>query len=132
VPRSRKGDDDEKDDVKLEAESELDAEEADELSAVPAEDQADDDDAEELDVPATAAGKASAARLLDLLVEKKALALHAKKPGTELIEAVGRVLESPLPIKARANKLSDAIVDSEDVDELFLDDETLIELLKRW
>jgi len=93
----------------------------------------DDDDDDELDeVPVTAAGKASALRLLELLVEKKGLALHAKKPGKELIESVARVLESPLPIKVRAGKLSNAIVDSEDVDDLFVDDEILIEILKRW
>ena len=97
----------------------------------PADDAEDDDD--ELDeVPVTAAGKASALRLLELLVEKKGLALHDKEPGRELIESVARVLESPLPIKVRAGKLSNAIVDSEDVDDLFVDDEILIEILKRW
>lgn len=92
----------------------------------------DEDDEEAEEVPASAAGRASAARLLEFLVEKKALALHAKKPGTELVEKVARVLESPSPVKARATRLSDAIVDSDDVDELFVDDESLIELLKRW
>lgn len=92
----------------------------------------DDDDIELEEIPATAAGKASAARLIDLLVEKKALALHAKKPGAALIEATARVLESPLPMKVKAGRLSDAIVDSDDVDELFIDDETMTELLKRW
>ena len=38
----------------------------------------------------------------------------------------------PGPVAQRASKLSIAIVDSEDVDELFIDDETLAELLKRW
>jgi hypothetical protein len=94
------------------------------------EDDEDGDDAE--DVPATAAGKASAVRLLDLMVEKKALALHAPKPGKDLIEAVAKAIEWPGPVAQRANKLSNAIVDSEDVDELFIDDETLGELLKRW
>ncbi len=102
----------------------------DDVDAIAAED--DDDDVELDDVPATAAGKASAARLIDLLVEKKALALHAKKPGPALIEAAARVLDSPLPAKMKAAKLSDAIVDSDDVDEFFIDDETMIELLKRW
>ena len=93
-----------------------------------------DDEAEEVaeEVPATAAGKASAVRLIELMVEKKALALHVGKPGKELIEGVARALEWPGPIAQRANKLSDAIVDSEDVDELFIDDDTLVELLKRW
>lgn len=91
-----------------------------------------DDDGEAEDVPATAAGKASAVRLLDLMVEKKALALHVAKPGKALIEAVARAIEWPGPVAARAQRLSDAIVDSEDVDELFVDDETMIELLKRW
>jgi hypothetical protein len=92
----------------------------------------DDEDGEAEDVPATAQGKASAQRLLDLMVEKKALALHAAKPGKELIENVARAIEWPGPIAQRASKLSNAIVDSEDVDELFVDDETLMELLKRW
>ena len=92
----------------------------------------DDEEGEGEDVPATAAGRASAQRLLDLMVEKKALALHADKPGKELIEAVARAIEWPGPIAQRANKLSNAIVDSDDVDELFVDDDTLIELLKRW
>ncbi len=92
----------------------------------------DDDDAEGEEVPATAAGKASALRLLELMVEKKALALHAAKPGKDLIEAVARAIEWPGPVAQRANKLSNAIVDSEDVDELFIDDDTLGELLKRW
>jgi hypothetical protein len=94
-----------------------------------------DEDKEEIDLDnarASAAGKASAARLLHLLVENKALALHVKKPGAKLIERVARILESPLPPKARATKLSDVIVDSEDVDDFFLDDDTLVELLKRW
>lgn len=94
------------------------------------EDEDADDEAEE--VPATAAGKASALRLIELMVEKKALALHAAKPGKDLIEAVAKAIEWPGPIGQRANKLSNAIVDSEDVDELFIDDETLGELLKRW
>lgn len=94
-------------------------------------DEDDDDDALE-DVPATAEGKASALRLIDLLVEKKALALHVEKPSTALIEAVARALEWPGPVNRRANKLSDAIVDSDDVDELFVDDDTLGEILKRW
>jgi hypothetical protein len=92
----------------------------------------DEDEGEGEDVPATAAGKASAQRLVDLMVEKKALALHAAKPGKDLIEAVARAIEWPGPIAQRASKLSNAIVDSEDVDELFIDDETLAELLKRW
>jgi hypothetical protein len=91
-----------------------------------------DEEGEAEDVPATAAGKASAQRLLDLMVEKKALALHATKPGKDLIEAVARAIEWPGPVAQRASKLSNAIVDSDDVDELFVDDETLMELLKRW
>ncbi|AKF11565.1 hypothetical protein [Sandaracinus amylolyticus] len=128
MPRSRKGDDE------LENET-LEAGEGDDV-AEPAVDVAADEDEEgeeaEEGVPASAAGRASAARLLELLVEKKALALLAKKPGNELIEKVARVLESPAAVKARASRLSDVIVDSDDVDELFIDDETLIELLKRW
>lgn len=95
-------------------------------------DEDDEDEGEAEDVPATAAGRASAQRLLDLMVEKKALALHAPKAGKDLIEAVARAIEWPGPIAQRANKLSNAIVDSDDVDELFVDDDTLIELLKRW
>ena len=114
---------DEKDD-KL-ADAELD--EDDDL------DEDDEEDEEEgEDVPATAGGKASAVRLLDLMLEKKALALHKGKPGADLIEAVARAIEWPGPVAQRANKLSNAIVDSEDVDELFIDDDTLAELLKRW
>lgn len=109
--------------------------EKDELDEGDAPDLADDDDDDDdlvEDVPATAEGKASAARLIDLLVEKKALALHVPKPSAALIESVARALEWPGPIGKRANKLSDAIVDSDDVDELFVDDETLGEILKRW
>ncbi|UJR84931.1 Hypothetical protein I5071_70100 [Sandaracinus amylolyticus] len=128
MPRSRKGDDE----VENEA---LEAGEGDELAEpaldAAAEEEEEGEEAEE-GVPASAAGRASAARLLELLVEKKALALLAKKPGNELIEKVARVLESPAAVKARASRLSDVIVDSDDVDELFIDDETLIELLKRW
>jgi hypothetical protein len=98
---------------------ELDAEEGD-----------DGDEIEE--IPATAAGRASAARFLELLLEKKVLLLHAKKPGNALIEQVGRLLESPAPLKSRAAKLSEVIVESDDVDDLFIDDETLAELVKRW
>lgn len=127
MPRSRKSDDE------LENE-ELDTGEGDEIAELEHDLAADDDDGEELDdaAPASAAGRASAARLLELLIEKKVLALHAKKPGKELVETVARVLESPAALKARATRLSDAIVESDDVDELFIDDETLIELLKRW
>ena len=95
------------------------------------EDEGDDDEVLE-EVAATAEGKASAARLLDLLVEKKGLALHAAKPSPKLIDAVARALEWPGPINKRASKLSDAIVDSDDVDELFVDDDTLEQILKRW
>lgn len=96
------------------------------------EDVDDDDDDELEEVPATAEGKASAARLLDLLLEKKALALHVAKPSAKLIEVVAQAIEWPGPVNKRASKLSDAIVDSDDVDELFVDDETLGEILKRW
>jgi hypothetical protein len=126
VPRSRKGDDEVVNEPLEAVEDEILAEPG--LDAAADEDE--DDDGEE--VPASAAGRASAVRLVELLVEKKALALHVKKPGKELIEKVGQVLESPANVKARASRLSDVIVDSEDVDELFIDDETLIELLKRW
>jgi hypothetical protein len=129
VPRTRKGDDElEKDDLVPAGAEDEDG--VDGVDLVAASDDEDDDELE--DIPASAAGRASAVRLLDFMVEKKALALHAKKPGTELVEKVGRILESPAPVKARASLLSEIIVDSEDVDELFVDDETLIELLKRW
>lgn len=112
----------EKDDLEKDADSELDEDEGlDE-----------DEEGEGEDVPATAVGRASAQRLIDLMIEKKALALHAGKPGKDLIEAVARAIEWPGPLAQRAGKLSNAIVDSEDVDELFIDDETLAELLKRW
>ncbi len=127
MPRTRKGDESVGEGLEPGAVGE---DEAENLDLVAAADDEDDDELE--DLPASAAGRASAARLLDLLVEKKALALHAKKPGTELLEKVGRLLESPAPVKARAARLSEEIVDSEDVDDLFIDDETLIELLKRW
>lgn len=91
-----------------------------------------EDDGDVIDVPASAAGKASAQRLLDLLAEKGALQLHAKKVGPKLIEAVAKILESPGPTASRATRLSDTIVDSDDVDELFVDDNTLVEILKRW
>ncbi len=95
-------------------------------------DDEDDEDGEIEEIAASAAGRASAARLIELLVEKKALALHSKKPGSALLEKVGRILESPAPVKSRATRLSEIIVDSDDVDDLFIDDETLSELLKRW
>jgi hypothetical protein len=119
---------------KKSGEEEADLEGKDDPDAAADEDDLDDEDeeGEGEDVPATAAGRASAVRLLDLMVEKKALALHADKPGKDLIEAVARAIEWPGPIAQRANKLSNAIVDSDDVDELFIDDDTLIELLKRW
>lgn len=124
MPKSKKSD---------ELEEDLDRKEEDPDAALDEEEDEDEsDDAELEDVPATAAGRASAQRLLDLMVEKKALALHADKPGKELVEAVARAIEWPGPIVQRANKLSNAIVDSDDVDELFVDDDTLIELLKRW
>ena len=64
------------------ADDEDDALETDDLAAS-------DEDDEDLDsVPATATGKASAERLLELFLEKKALVLHAKKPGKGLIEGV--------------------------------------------
>lgn len=119
---------DEKDD-KLVADAKLDEED----DLLDEDDDLDEDDEDEgEDVPATAAGRASAVRLLDLMLEKKALALHADKPGADLIEAVARAIEWPGPVAQRANKLSNSIVDSEDVDELFIDDDTLAELLKRW
>jgi hypothetical protein len=97
-------------------------------------DEDEDDESEPIDVPASAAGKASALRLIAMLVEKDGLALAdgVKKPGAKLIEAVARVLEAPGSLSSRASKLSDAIVDSEDVDDLFVDDDVLVEILKRW
>lgn len=130
MPRSRKSDDEEVEKDEIVPGGEED--DADEPGLeIPAEPE-DDDEVDLEEVPASAAGKASAARLLDLLVEKKALALHVKKASNALIEGVARVLESPLPVKQKATKLTDTIVDSDDVDDFFLDDETLIELLKRW
>jgi len=124
VPKSKKSD---------ELEEDLDPKDEGPDAALDDEDDEDEGGEDELeDVPATAAGRASAQRLLDLMVEKKALALHADKPGKDLVEAVARAIEWPGPIVQRANKLSNAIVDSDDVDELFVDDDTLIELLKRW
>jgi hypothetical protein len=113
---------------KTEEELDLDGDEPIEPEA----DIADEDDELPEEVPATAEGKASAVRLLDLLVEKKALALHVAKPSAALVEAVARALEWPGPAARKASMLSDAIVDSDDVDELFVDDETLAEILKRW
>lgn len=112
----------------------LEEEELDEGPDAALDDDDEDDDADPIDVPASAAGKASALRLLDMLVEKEALALQGgvKKPGAKLIEAVAKVLESPGSLSARATKLSDAIVDSDDVDDFFLDDDVLVEILKRW
>lgn len=118
--------------AKSEEEDDLEAKDADAADEDEDDLEDEDEDAEGEDVPASAAGRASAQRLLDLMVEKKALALHADKAGKELIEAVARAIEWPGPIAQRATKLSNAIVDSDDVDELFVDDDTLIELLKRW
>lgn len=95
-------------------------------------DDEDDDGGELIDVPASAAGKASAQRLLDLLSEKGALQLRKKTVGPKLVEAVAKILEAPGSTAGRASRLSDTIVDSDDVDELFVDDETLADLLKRW
>lgn len=91
-----------------------------------------DEDKGAFDAPATPAARASAARLVELLVEKKALALHVAKPSAKLLEALARVLDWPGPVARRASKLSEALLDSDDVDELFVDDETLTEILKRW
>lgn len=97
-------------------------------------DDEDDDDLDPIDIPASAAGKASALRLVEMLVEKEALALSpkVKKPGAPLIEAIAKVLEAPGSLSGRATKLSDVIVDSEDVDDLFIGDDVLAEILKRW
>ena len=74
----------------LAAEPEGDENEGDEL-----EDEDDlDDDGEALDVPASAAGKASAKRLLDLLVEKQALQLRKKEVGPKLVEAVATGIDA--------------------------------------
>ncbi len=86
---------------------------------------------EEDTAPASAGAKASAAKFLQLLVEEKGLALH-KQPGVKLIEAVGRALESTLPLAKRTELMVDAIVDSEDVDELFLDDDKLAKFVRQW
>lgn len=110
----------------------LEEDEHDETDDLADEEDDDDDDADVIDVPASAAGKASALRLLDLLVEKGALQLRAKKVGPKLIEQVAKTLESPGSTSTRATRLSDTIVDSDDVDELFVDDDTLVEILKRW
>lgn len=97
-------------------------------------DDEDEDEDEPIEIPATAVGKASAQRLLDLLVEKGGLAMASKnkKAGNALIEAVAKILEAPGSLSARASKLSETIVDSEDVDDLFVDDDVLAEILKRW
>ena len=96
------------------------------------EDEDDEDGGELIDVPASAAGKASAQRLLALLAEKGALQLRKKTVGPKLVEAVAKILEAPGSTSGRASRLSDTIVDSDDVDELFVDDDTLVEILKRW
>ena len=113
--------------------TELDEDERADLDEDEAEgDEASEEGDEDAGAPVSAAGKASALRLVELLVEKKALALHVKKPSNGLLEGIARVLDAPGSLSARARKLSDTIVDSDDVDELFIDDETLAELLKRW
>jgi len=85
-------------------------------------------------IEASAEGKASAVRLVDLLVEKGGMALSTKnkRPGPKLIESIAKILEAPGTLAARASKLSETIVDSEDVDDLFVDDQVLAEILKRW
>lgn len=97
-------------------------------------DDEDEDDDEPLEIPASPQGKASALRLIDLLVEKGGLAManKTKRPGAELIDAVAKILEAPGSLSARASKLSEAIVESEEVDDLFVDDDVLAEILKRW
>lgn len=121
MPRSRKSDVDEVDVTADPIDPDLEV--ADE----------DDDDDDESDAPLSAATKASAQKLIELLIEKKALQLQPKRSvGPELVEAVGRTLEWPGPPGKKAERLSEILVDSDDVDELFVDDETLAEIVKRW
>lgn len=94
-------------------------------------DEADDD--EDDDEPASAAARASAKRLLDLLLEKKAILLEPKaKPSAELIDAMARIVEGSGSPHSRAARLSETILDADEVEELFVDDATLGEILKRW
>lgn len=93
-----------------------------------------DEDSEDdlVEEAVSAESKASALRLLTLLVEKKGLQLHVEKPSADLIEAVARVLDWPGPPARKATKMSEMVVDHDDVDDLFVDDDTLAEILKRW
>lgn len=119
-----------------EAENELN--EDDDLDDDDLDDELDEDEEEEdertFKVEASAEGKASALRLVDLLLEKGGMALSTKnkKPGPKLIESIAKILEAPGSLSARASKLSETMVDSEDVDDLFVEDEVLAEILKRW
>lgn len=104
-------------------------EEEEEALDVAEEEDEDDDEGE----PASAAARASAKRLLDLLLEKNALLLEKKKkPSSELIEAMAKIVEGSGSPASRAARLSEAILDADEIEELFVDDATLAEILKRW
>ncbi len=83
-------------------------------------------------MPVTAESRESARRLVALLLEKEMLALHASPPSAALLDAIARALDWPGPPSRQASLLSSALVDSDDVDELFVGDEVLVEILKRW
>lgn len=111
-------------------EDELDDESGDESGDDP--DLLEDLSAIAASIPVSAEGRESARRLIDLLVEKELLALYETGASAKLLESVARALEWPGPPSRQASMLSNALVESDDVDELFVDDEMLTEILKRW
>ena len=74
--------------------------------------------------PASPEARVKAKALLAKLVADKVLAL-LDDPGEDLVENVARAIEADRKPKIRAARLAEAIVESDDVDELFLDDDQL-------
>jgi hypothetical protein len=84
------------------------------------------------DIEVSAEARDSAQRFIDFLLERKLLALSVKKPSQALLDELARVLEGPGTPSKKAAALSEVLIGSDDVDDLFVEDESLIAIVKRW
>jgi hypothetical protein len=96
--------------------------------------EADDEDAAELDddVDAQPAIDPSALAFLNLLLEHELIELTETGDKGRVANGMAIFLEPGDSARRRAEALTDWLLEQDDVEDVFADDETLIKLLKRW
>ncbi|MBN2799407.1 MAG: hypothetical protein JXX28_09695 [Deltaproteobacteria bacterium] len=77
-------------------------------------------------------GLSEAGELLNLLIEQEHLLLEGDAEVGDLASVVAEVLSSGKSAEAKAEALSQALINAPSVEDLFIDDEALERLLERW